>query len=293
MRPLGQQTPRRDPAPSRWGYRYQRLMLTPGVRRSLRIGVPMAVLAVIAAAWFGKAENRVLVATTYQDIRTSIETRPEFMVNAMAIDGAEEALEQEIRTVLPVDFPVSSFELDLEVMRDTVEAVGAVERATLRVKPGGILQVDVTPRVPVAVWRRNDGLDLIDRNGAIIGPLAQRADRADLPLIAGDGARQNVAEALALIDAAGPVAPRVRGLVRMGERRWDVVLDRDQRILLPADQPLQTFERVVLMAQTQDLLDRDVLVVDMRNEDRPTIRLGEQATVEMRRLNASVSGAGN
>ncbi|WP_420858178.1 cell division protein FtsQ/DivIB [Marivivens marinus] len=293
MRSLGQQTPRRDPAPSRWGYRYQRLMLTPGVRRSLRIGVPLAVLAVISAAWFSKAENRDLVATTYQDIRTSIETRPEFMVNAMAIDGASEALELEIRTVLPVDFPLSSFELDLEVMRDTVEAVGAVERATLRVKPGGILQVDVTPRVPVAVWRRNDGLDLIDAGGAIIGPLAQRADRADLPLIAGDGARQNVTEALALIDAAGPVAPRVRGLVRMGERRWDVVLDRDQRVLLPADRPLQAFERVVLMAQTQDLLDRDVLVVDMRNEDRPTIRLGEQATVEMRRLNASVSGAGN
>ena len=28
--------PRRDPAPSRWGYRYQRLMLTPGFRRLLR-----------------------------------------------------------------------------------------------------------------------------------------------------------------------------------------------------------------------------------------------------------------
>jgi hypothetical protein len=42
-----------------------------------------------------------------------------------------------------------------------------------------------------------------------------------------------VPEALALVAAARPAVPRLRGLVRMGERRWDLVLDRDQRILLP------------------------------------------------------------
>ena len=44
-----------------------------------------------------------------------------------------------------------------------------------------------------------------------------------------------MAEALALIRAAGRRRwkGRVRGLVRVGERRWDVVLDREQRILLP------------------------------------------------------------
>ena len=30
-----------DPAPTKWGYRYQRLMLTPGVRAAMRIGLPV------------------------------------------------------------------------------------------------------------------------------------------------------------------------------------------------------------------------------------------------------------
>ncbi|MEQ8256181.1 MAG: cell division protein FtsQ, partial [Roseovarius confluentis] len=32
--------PKADPAPSRWSYRYQRLMLTPLFRKLLRVGVP-------------------------------------------------------------------------------------------------------------------------------------------------------------------------------------------------------------------------------------------------------------
>ena len=214
------------------------------------------------------------------------------MVNAMAVDGVDDALADTIRTVLPVSFPVSSFELDLDLMRETVAAVHGVQDATLRIKQGGILEVAVVPRVPVAIWRRDEGLALIDAEGAFVGPLAARSDRIDLPLIAGDGAEEAILEALTLHRAAGPIADRIRGLVRMGERRWDVVLDRQQRILLPTQDPVTALERVVVMAQTQDLLERDVAVVDMRDETRPTLRLGEQAAAEMRRINAAVSGAG-
>ena len=44
MRSLKAATSRRDPAPSRWGYRYQRLMLTPGFRKLVKVGVPLLVV---------------------------------------------------------------------------------------------------------------------------------------------------------------------------------------------------------------------------------------------------------
>ncbi|MFB1025203.1 MAG: hypothetical protein QMC33_07705, partial [Octadecabacter sp.] len=46
------------------------------------------------------------------------------------------------------------------------------------------------------------------------------------------------------------------------------------------------FERVVALTQVQDLLERDVAVVDMRNPTRPTIRLNEQAVANLRQINA-------
>mgnify|MGYP000518825031 CR=1 FL=1 len=62
------------------------------------------------------------------------------------------------------------------------------------------------------------------------------------------------AEALALIDLAGPILPRLRGLERMGERRWDVVLDRGQRIMLPTDRPLPALQAAMAMDREDGLL---------------------------------------
>ncbi len=215
----------------------------------MRIGLPLMLLAIIASVWFSKDENRVLLHNYIATARASIEERPEFMVNAMAINGVEDGLAQAIRSALPMSFPLSSFDMDLETIRSTVEALAPVQDARIRVAPGGILQIDVTPRVPVAVWRHQDGLRLIDANGVFVGTLAARGVRSDLPLIAGDGAQAAIDEALALFAAAGPIAQRVRGLVRMGERRWDMVLDRDQRILLPETHAVQALERVIAIDQ--------------------------------------------
>ncbi len=296
MQSLGPAT-RRDPAPSRLGYRFQRLMLTPGVRRAIRIGLPLMLLAIIVTTWFANPGNREMLQQRIETIISSIEERPEFMVNVMSVEAQDgdltPELMQAIRVALPVNFPMSSFDMDLESYREQVEAIPAVDQAMLRIRPGGILEVAVAVRIPVAIWRQGEALLLIDSSGVVMGNLSERASRIDLPLIAGDGAHSVIAEALKIFEVAGPLAPRVRGLVRMGERRWDVVLDRGQRLMLPSRNPISSFERIVAMNQAQDLLDREVTVIDLRNENRPTIRLGENAAAEMRRINASVSGTGN
>ena len=109
------------------------------------------------------------------------------------------------------------------------------------------------------------------------GMIEARGDRLDLPLIAGDGAQDHIGEALALFRATGPVAGRVRGLVRMGERRWDIVFDNGQRILLPTEAPVAALDRVMALHMAQDMLSRDVAAIDMRNGDRPTLRLNPLA----------------
>ena len=82
---------------------------------------------------------------------------------------------------------------------------------------------------------------------------------------------------LLLFAAARPLSPRLRGLERMGERRWDVVLDRGQRILLPEAEPVQALERVIALSAAQDMLARDLVAVDMRLKRRPTIRMNADA----------------
>ncbi|MGV6803313.1 MAG: cell division protein FtsQ/DivIB [Ruegeria sp.] len=271
---------RADPAPSRFSYRFQRWMLTPGIRRGVKIGVPLCAVMAAIGLYFAAEDRREAVRAQVSDLVTSFQERPEFMVNLMAIDGADTGLSDDIREVVPLDFPISSWDLDVEQIRDTITGLDPVKSASVRIRPGGILQVDVVERRPVIVWRTRDGIEILDETGAHVAEIPSRADRADLPLIAGAGADQHVAEALVLLNTARSLGDRVRGLVRVGERRWDLVLDRGQRIMLPTERPVRALERVLAVNEVQDLLERDVAVVDMRIGSRPTIRMTEAASAD-------------
>ena len=281
------QGPRLDPAPSRWAWRMQRLMLTPGFRLALRAGVPFCLTLAFGIWYLADETRRGRIEAVVAEARNSIETRPEFMVNMMAIDGAEDNLAAYIRVAVPLDFPISSFDLDLGAIRKTITEMPPVRQAAIRIRPGGVLQIDVTPREPVALWRTDAGLSLVDDTGAFIAQATSRHARPDLPLIAGEGANVHVAEALDLVRAAAPLGDRLRGVVRIGARRWDVVLDRDQRILLPETGALQALERVMALENVHEVLARDVSRVDMRLAQRPTIRMNENATAEWWRIRQS------
>jgi cell division protein FtsQ len=268
-----------------------RWLLTPMFRRFLFIGLPVALVAGMTAALLGDPARRAAISDSFAEMRRSIEQRPEFMVKMMAIDGATDDVAQHIREIVPVDFPISSFELDLAAVRGQIRTLDAVAQVDVRVRAGGILQVDVVERVPAVVWRAPEGLALLDIDGRRVAALAARSDRADLPLIAGTGADAAVPEALRLIAAAEPVKDRLRGLLRVGERRWDVVLDRDQRILLPETGAVEALEQLLALDEARDLLARNVTVVDMRLPHRPTLRLAAHAVEELRRVRSPVDGA--
>lgn len=274
---------RKDPAPSKWAYRVQRWMLTPYVRGFVVKGIPTLILLGAGTLWLSHEPNRQAVIGQLAHLREEFEARPEFRVSLARVEGASDDLAEAVRAKLALPLPMSSFDIDLDAARDRIEALDAVKKADLRVRSGGVLQVLITERVPVAVWRTEDGLTLVDETGHRVAGLLSRADRADLPLIAGDGADAATPEALDLIAAAGPLTPRIRGLVRMGDRRWDLVLDRDQRILLPENNPVQALERLLALDHAQDLMNRDILTVDLRSDHRPTLRLTPNALAEIRR----------
>ncbi len=274
----------RDPAPSRLTYRIQRLWLTPLFRAVLRVGVPAFAIVAFGGIYLSDPTNIQRFQDGVSDMRRSIEERPEFRVNLMAISGASPVLNEEIRATLALDFPMSSFDLDLEALRIRIEQIRAVENAELRIRSGGELSLTITERRPAMVWQAREGLWLIDAHGERVAPLLARPQLSHLPQIAGDGANEVALEALALIDAARPLEDRLRGLVRMGERRWDVVLTDGLRILLPAENPVLALDRVLAQHDVQELLDRDITRVDMRDPSRMILQLTPAALTELRRM---------
>ena len=281
---------RRDPAPSRLRYRLNRLWLRQGFRRLVNFGVPM--LAGLAAAWTLSSELdlRGRTLAVVEEARAAIVYRPQFVITSVVVPDVSRDLAEAIRVAAFVQLPVSSLELDVNAVRDRVEQLDAVERVRVRALASGVLEIRAAERVPLVVWRSDAGLELLDAGGVRVAEIDSRRRRPDLPLIAGDGADRAVPEALALLAEARPVGARIRGLVRQGERRWDLILDRGQLVKLPAQGAVDALGTVMALDARDDLLKRDVSVVDVRDPRRLMLRLNEPAIDELERLRKTAAG---
>ena len=281
---------RRDPAPSRLRYRLNRLWLRQGFRRLVNFGVPM--LAGLAAAWTLSSELdlRGRALAVVEEARAAIVYRPQFVITSVVVPDVSRDLAEAIRVAAFVQLPVSSLELDVNAVRDRVEQLDAVERVRVRALASGVLEIRAAERVPLVVWRSDAGLELLDAGGVRVAEIDSRRRRPDLPLIAGDGADRAVPEALALLAEARPVGARNRGLVRQGERRWDLILDRGQLVKLPAQGAVDALGTVMALEARDELLKRDVSVVDVRDPRRLMLRLNEPAIDELERLRKTAAG---
>jgi cell division protein FtsQ len=282
--------PRRDPAPSRLRYKLNRLWLRRGFRRLVNFGVPM--LAGVLATWTVASQYDLegMALAEVARLREAIVERPQFVITAVEVPGVSRDLAEQIRVAAFVRLPVSSLELDVGAVRERIEALSAVERARVRALASGVLLIEAVERVPVVVWRAPDGIELLDRDGVRVAEVDSRLRRPDLPLIAGVGADRHVPEALAVLAEARPVGARVRGLVWMSERRWNLVLDRDQVVKLPVADPVGELGKVMALDKADALFRRDLTVVDLRDPRRPMLRLTETARQEIDRLKAKHTG---
>ena len=134
--PQVSQTPRSDPAPSRWAYRFERLMLTPIFRKVLKVGVPMCLTFVLGTMYLADNDRQERLVLAMADMRQQIETRPEFMVKLLAVEGASQITEARIRDIFPYKFPASSFDLELDLIHKVIEGPARRSRCVRTYPPG-------------------------------------------------------------------------------------------------------------------------------------------------------------
>lgn len=282
--------PRRDPAPSKMKYRLQRIWLRKYVQPIVRIWVPVSVFVLALLALFRNDNMQEYVTQQYNDIRASVAARPELMIDNITVPVGSGDLKRQIDGVIDLALPISALDVDLEALRQIVQNLSAVKSATVQLSGDGQLQIIIVERIPEMVWRNGSRVFLLDDTGVRVAEVPRRSSRADLPLIIGAGADLALFEAQALFEMAAPLEERIRALVRVGERRWDIVLDGDQTIMLPEFGAQDALRRVISMQTSEKLMDWNLSIVDMRDPNRPLIRLNDDALNELRRLRDAALG---
>lgn len=282
-----------DPAPSRLEYRVQRWTLTPFVRSVLKFGLPGVLVLGLVLSFVTNDTAMQTLHGKVTEAQLSVSARPEYRFDSLAFDGASPALQVEIAEALALEFPISGLHLDLEALQAKAAEVPGVAGVFVSLAPGGQLRVVVQEVPAVAVWRSDDGLALLAQDGTVLRHVDNRAGYADLPLVAGDGAPDHLGAVGAILDELSPIAADVRGLVWIGQRRWDVVLSHGRTIHLPENGALQALQQIMVLQQTRGLLDRDIAAVDYRYPHRPVVRLNPDALAQLRAgRGVSIEGIG-
>ena len=279
-----------DPAPSKVAYLANRIWLKKSSRRSFFIMIVILIVLLVLIGLSNRSNFSLLIKKNTDKITQYVELIPIFKVVNLSVISEDPNVIEKISSILALNFPISSLDIDVEVLRLKVELIDLVESASVRLTSNGLVEVDVNIRKPVAIQRLGTRLMLIDARGIKVDEVLSRSQRLDLPLLVGKGAEKCVDEALHLLLEIKDLLSRVRGLVRVGERRWDVILNRGQVILLPEKNPLNAIRKIMSLQEGQKILDRNISYLDFRNINRPVLGLNEESSKELKEIRSLVRG---
>lgn len=197
-----------------------------------------------------------------------------FGVAQIEITGQALTREADVMRALGIENFTNTLAYDAEAARVRIEEIPSVETATIRkVYPDSII-VTITEKVPAARWRIDGLTMLIDARGEPIAPA--RFENGDLTLVIGEGAGDDALAMVRLMKRYPDLTTDLAALSRIADRRWDLIYYSGLRVQLPEQGVVTALERLDRYNREDQLLARDVDLIDMRIPQyvavRPTVR---------------------
>lgn len=202
-----------------------------------------------------------------------------FVVEQIDVVGEGRIREGEVRAALGINTGEYLFGADMRQAQIDVQRLSWVDDAMVRRLWPNRIVVHIIEREPVALWQENGRVGVVDKNGVII-EAALPENFASLPLVVGkNAAPQSQGIYNALLDAP-EVSSRLRAIIRVGERRWDIALkEGGPRLLLPEEGITEALARIERMQKSHRVLDLDLKTIDLRVSGRAVLRPNEAQAV--------------
>lgn len=254
-------------------FRIQRFLLTPLVQRVLVYVLPLGFVIAIASVVLVHNGNYKRFADFILTEFNTFMNRPENLVIGLKVVAPSNRVHSELVSLVNQKFPQSAASFNLDELRRKAKNIPAVMNVRVSIEPGGLLTIKADEFPAAVIFRHPKGLMVLNEIGQVLAQPDSRTEYNQLPLITGEGAELFVQESLEIFASSKKFFNSIRGLVRIGERRWDIILDGERRVKLPANDPVGAIERLLELNEKQLLLQRQLAIVDLRSPERTVIRL--------------------
>jgi cell division protein FtsQ len=265
----------RPKAQSRRAWRLRRRAARRAAIVSLALGVVAATGWVLASGLPARAVEAAVTASDGLMVAAGL------TVHNVELSGRREAAQADIVAALGLSADTPILHVDLAKARARLESLGWVGAAHVTRRLPSTIAVRLAEREPFALWQRGGRIAVIDRDGEII--TRDGLTRfTDLPLVVGEGAAAAAAALIDLIRTAPDMSGHVEAAIRVGDRRWTLRLDSGTDIYLPEFGEADAWRRLVALEREDQILSRDITIIDLRAGDRAVIRLPPEIAARLR-----------
>ncbi len=238
-----------------------------------RFGVAFAALVLVIwlGAWFflsGAAEKTAQWAHE-ETLKASV--RAGFDVQNIMVEGRVYTDPDVIKGLINMQKGDPLFAFHPQEAQKLLEEISWVKAAKVERRLPGTVYIHLTERVPLALWQNGKKTALIDDEGVAITDYDLGRFK-ELVLVKGEGANKQAPALLSMIAAEPLVAQRVREAAWIGDRRWDLVLESGAAVKLPEEEIGFALRRLAEAQEKDDLLDKGVESLDLREDDRIVVR---------------------
>ncbi len=246
-------------------------------------GSVLAITLVGGGAWLWKSNAGAHTIQAVADSTFNITIKAGFSVQSLYLEGRNRTTMEEINKALDVKKGDSILRLSIAEIRERLEKIESIKMAAVERSLPGTLYIRIVEREPVALWQNHNKVTLVDDNGVAMSGIditPYQHEPQKLPLIIGDNAPSHVKELMGILAAEPELAKHFSAAIRVSDRRWNIRLNSqkgdDVEIRLPETNPTEAWKRLADAQAHQQVLDRDVKVIDLRLEGKMFIKVAPE-----------------
>lgn len=212
-----------------------------------------------------------------------------FRVNNILVEGRHETDPEVLRAIINLERGDPIFAFDPAETREMIERLSWVRSAHIERRLPDTIYIGLIERQPVALWQHKNKLRVIDADGVTLTDKLSLSQQ-QLPIVVGEYANEQAYDLLRMLEAEPEIKSLVEAATWVGDRRWDLTLKNQMTVRLPEMDIGLALSRLA-QAQAQDqILEKDLNVIDLRETDRITVRTRPGAVQEYQARVTAASG---
>ena len=194
------------------------------------------------------------------------------------LEGNHYTPKEDIVAALQIDSNTILANFDINDGYDNLLKLPWIESAQIALIGTTQMKIKVTESKAYSIWEDSDEFTLHKKNGDAIESIKQidyiTSDFSDaLHHLEGIGAPDNAQEIISTVAKFESVFSNVKSYIRVGDRRWNLLLDNKIEILLPEHNAEDALKFLVKANESYDIYERPIRYIDLRLDDKVVLGL--------------------